>query len=186
MKMELCSPDRLKVVLRCEELHEKRLTYERLDYDNALTRRVLHELLDQARRLIGFDSTHSRVMIEALPLLDGGCVLYFTLLARLSPRPSSGGAAVRLYAFSSSDALMDACARLWREKRETISQSASYRLGKNYLLALTCPAGEADAVNGIVGEYGRLFGKGAASARFAAEHGIALAPENAVERLGAV
>ena len=53
-----------------------------------LTRRIIWELLDEANRRTGFDSSKGKLLIEAMPLLDGGCVLYLSLIHISSTRAS--------------------------------------------------------------------------------------------------
>lgn len=85
MKIELQNEDKIVVELTSLDLKTLDITYEDMDYSNIETRRVIWTLLDEARRVLGKDiSTTERMLIEALPSDDGGCVLYFTVL------PSSG------------------------------------------------------------------------------------------------
>lgn len=85
MKIELHNEDKIVVQLTSMDLKTLDITYEDMDYANIETRRVIWTLLDEARRVLGKDiSTTERMLIEALPSEDGGCVLYFTVL------PSSG------------------------------------------------------------------------------------------------
>ncbi|HZK21372.1 MAG TPA: adaptor protein MecA [Oscillospiraceae bacterium] len=85
MKIELQNEDKIVVELTKTDLKSLDITYEDMDYSNIETRRVIWTLLDEAKRVLGKDiSPAERMLIEALPLEDGGCVLYFTVL------PSSG------------------------------------------------------------------------------------------------
>ncbi len=85
MKIELQNGDKIVIELTSLDLKTLDITYEDMDYSNIETRRVIWTLLDEARRVLGKDiSTAERMLIEALPSDDGGCVLYFTVL------PSSG------------------------------------------------------------------------------------------------
>lgn len=85
MKIELQNEDKIVVELTRTDLKTLDITYEDMDYSNIETRRVIWTLLDEAKRVLGKDiSPAERMLIEALPLEDGGCVLYFTVL------PSSG------------------------------------------------------------------------------------------------
>ena len=52
-----------------------------MDYSNIETRRVIWTVLDEARRVLGKPlNTDGRLLIEASPLEDGGCILSFTSL----------------------------------------------------------------------------------------------------------
>lgn len=81
MKIELQNENKIVVELTSLDLETLDITYEDMDYSNIETRRVIWTLLDEARRVLDKDiSTTERMLIEALPSEDGGCVLYFTIL----------------------------------------------------------------------------------------------------------
>lgn len=85
MKIELQNEDKIVVELTSSDLKTLDITYEDMDYSNIETRRVIWTLLDEARRVLGKDiNTAERMLIEALPSDNGGCILYFTVL------PASG------------------------------------------------------------------------------------------------
>ncbi len=89
MKIELQNEDKIVVELSSHDLQTLDITYEDMDYANIETRRVIWTLLDEARRVLGKDiSTTERMLIEALPSEDGGCVLYFTVLPSAGREPN--------------------------------------------------------------------------------------------------
>ncbi len=89
MKIELQNEDKIVVELSSHDLKTLDITYEDMDYANIETRRVIWTLLDEARRVLGKDiSTTERMLIEALPSEDGGCVLYFTVLPSVGREPN--------------------------------------------------------------------------------------------------
>lgn len=72
--------NRICVRLTNEDMLELDITYEELDYSNIETRRVLWTLLDEARHKLGRNiHIAQKMLIEAMPADDGGCVIWFTV-----------------------------------------------------------------------------------------------------------
>ena len=56
------------------------ITYDEINYSNIETRRVIWTILDKARTVLGKDIDPSKQMIiETLPLKNGGCMIFFTV-----------------------------------------------------------------------------------------------------------
>lgn len=81
MKIESNGEEKITVALTTQDLCELDITYDEMDYSNIETRRVIWTILDEARRTLGKAiDTDGRLLIEALPSDDGGCILVFTSL----------------------------------------------------------------------------------------------------------
>ncbi len=81
MKIESNGDEKITVALSTQDMSELDITYEDMDYSNIETRRVIWTILDQARRTLGKPiDTEGKLLIEASPLEDGGCLLCFTAM----------------------------------------------------------------------------------------------------------
>ena len=81
MKINSPAENRITVDLTEQDMAELDITYEEMDYSTIETRRVIWTLLDEAGKALGKELDPSRRMIiEAIPKNEGGCVLNFTLL----------------------------------------------------------------------------------------------------------
>lgn len=80
MQCRLLNENGIEVRLSRDEMQAFDITYENLDYANTETRRVLWTVLDEAGSTLGCSIDLSgRLLIEARPDGDGGCILDFTL-----------------------------------------------------------------------------------------------------------
>ena len=81
MKINSTADDRITVDLTKQDMLELDITYEDMDYSTIETRRVIWTLLDEAEKVLGkeLDPTR-RMIIEAIPKSEGGCILNFTIL----------------------------------------------------------------------------------------------------------
>lgn len=81
MKINSTADDRITVDLTEQDMLELDITYEDMDYSTIETRRVIWTLLDEAGKVLGkeLDPTR-RMIIEAIPKSEGGCILNFTIL----------------------------------------------------------------------------------------------------------
>lgn len=90
--MNINSPaeDKIIVELTEQDMLGLDITYDEMDYSTTETRRVIWTLLDEAGKALGRELDPSRRMIiEAIPKSEGGCVLNFTLLdtaKRINPQ----------------------------------------------------------------------------------------------------
>lgn len=191
LKIELCGEDRLRITLNQADLEQLSISFEELDYGRMEIRRIIWELLDEANRRTGFDSSKGKLLIEAMPLLDGGCVLYFTILPReydQKNRPKKlhlrrlGGPYV--YEFQGADELMSVCSRLSREYPDAIPKSTVYQMDHSYRLVIYTREDTCKTCAPLLSEYGSPAGEGSAAAAFAAEHGKMLAEGDAVSQIG--
>lgn len=81
MKINSPAEDRIIVDLTEQDMLKLDITYEDMDYSTIETRRVIWTVLDEAGKILGRELDPSRRMIiEASPKNEGGCVLSFTIL----------------------------------------------------------------------------------------------------------
>ncbi|MBO5410219.1 MAG: adaptor protein MecA, partial [Clostridia bacterium] len=78
MNIQSPAEDKIIVDLTKQDMLELEITYEEMDYSTIETRRVIWTLLDEAGKALGreFDPSR-RMIIEAMPKNEGGCVLSF-------------------------------------------------------------------------------------------------------------
>ena len=77
--------NKLKLILTDEDLKKHHLCLEGLDYDNTETRRVLWQILDEAKQITGFDAAAERTLVQAYPGRKSGCEIYVTRLSAREP-----------------------------------------------------------------------------------------------------
>ena len=80
--MKINSPNKAKIIVELshEDMIELDITYEKMNYSNIETRRVIWTILDKARLELKRDIDPSgKLTIETIPLDKGGCVIFFTI-----------------------------------------------------------------------------------------------------------
>lgn len=115
----------LKVTLTREDMERMRLAFDDLDYANAETRRVIWNILDEAKRTLGFTASRERLYIQAFSDMHGGCELFV--------RRTEEAEKVSLYRFCTLQLLLLACARLANcgfaeESRAYLGEGGAYFL----------------------------------------------------------
>ncbi len=87
MKVEVQDDNCFVVELTEADMNELDITYENLDYANIETRRVLWTVLDEASQKLGRNINLSeKMLIEAMPSITGGCIIFFTALPKTDTR----------------------------------------------------------------------------------------------------
>ena len=144
MTIKLENPLRLRVALDQPELLEYGLTFERLDYEKDKTKQLLNALLIKATRTTDFRLYPGRLMIEAFPAQNGGCVIYFTI-SRERGRVFRRKSADEVFLFASSNDLLDAIKAAYISRAEHTS-SELYRFGDEWRLAVKGISRKAEAI----------------------------------------
>ena len=141
--MQISSPaeNRIVVELSAKDMQELDITYEDMDYSAIETRRVIWTVLDAAGKVLGRELDPSRKMIiEAMPLGTGGCILCFTLLetAIRAKRPTLIKQAANLVChFDSLDGLYNAVQGCAADAE--YMQSSLYENNGKYRLIISTP-----------------------------------------------
>ncbi|MBO7169591.1 MAG: adaptor protein MecA [Clostridia bacterium] len=125
MEIVRISEEKLKLTLCKEELEKYDLKPEELDYDKTETRRVIWQILDEAKRKTGFDAASDRALIEAYPGRRGGCEIYVTLLSEKKKSKGVRGR-IGIYRFTDAEHLFSLAAAMKAGGREY--ESALYRM----------------------------------------------------------
>lgn len=121
MNIELISPDKLRVVLTVGDLGRYELDYASISSDDPATKRLVSDILAQARSRIGFHFKNSKLLIEVVPGKNSGCVLYLTKMPCGTARNAGGQA------------------------QDT--QSGSYTAQNEYILSCSCLDDTIDAIS---------------------------------------
>ena len=128
MDLKLVNENKLKIVLTNEDMALMDITFEEMDYDeDVVTRRVLWEILDKAKRQTGFDVGSDKLYINVHSDKNGGCLIYVTKDAQKSVSHAHAHTYEKkyksklytgikkkrfLYMFDHSEGLIGACGRL--------------------------------------------------------------------------
>lgn len=81
MEMIMISDRKLKVMLSAEDLDTFGVNTEDLDYANTETKRMLWDILSQAKGSVGFQTDGHRVLFQIFPCRKGGCEIFVTKLS---------------------------------------------------------------------------------------------------------
>lgn len=169
VKCRMHKENGIEIELTAAELQSLDITYEKLDYANIETRRVLWTVLDEALGTLGREMDLSgRMLIEAQPVGDGGCILDFTVL------PDTGGKIKRrlikkeekaiLFETEDTDILTD----VLRLIRPCVSGKLFRQTGVYRLLLQPCTQ-QRERLLAVLTEFGDVREVGAAQAASVAE-----------------
>lgn len=172
--------DKLKLILTDGDLKKYSLKTERLDYDNTETRRVLWQILDEAKKETGFDAAAERTLVQAYPGRRGGCEIYVTRLIR----PTGCHGREEVYRFEDADSLFRAAEVALVRGDEY--ESTLYKSEEAYYLAITLPASvkeEPFSALSYLEEYAERI-RGSGTGAYIREHTECLIARKALKKLG--
>jgi adapter protein MecA 1/2 len=78
MNIEQLSPEKLRIVLSCDDLQKYNLDYISISSESAATKLLITDILIDAKNMAGFSAKNSKLIIEVLPDKRDGCILYLT------------------------------------------------------------------------------------------------------------
>lgn len=114
MEIIRISDTKLKVTLDYDDMTRYDLCAEQMDYDNTETRRVIWQILDEAKHRTGFNAAEDRILIQAYPGRKGGCEIYVTKLnpqAETASPPALRGR-ISLFVFRDAALLFTVCRKI--------------------------------------------------------------------------
>ena len=176
------------IELTCDDMKRLDITYEKLDYANIETRRILWTLLDEAKQCLGRDiRLTQKMLIEVIPDEGGGCSLYFTV----DDSGCHGNSRKKLLKYSGMKIVCQATdieniGRLAEilHKSEKISKSELYTDGEKYRLVISPKATACADMAMIAGEFCEICDS--FSVNHTAEHWKLLASPDAVGIMSAL
>ncbi len=192
-KMEhiLISPGKLKLMLTKSDLDRYQLDCDTIDEEGALTRQSFRELLDDVKRVSGFDAADDKVFIQFYPSRDGGAEIYITRLQQRRDRQYEGeDASIRILSvcsFESMQRLLEACAHM----SHALPHASSAWCGEGkYYLILEDQIACRDYLRGIrplekrrfIGDYGQII-LDQTAIHYVKEHCFCFCEKNAVKIL---
>lgn len=185
--MNINSPaeDKIIVDLTEQDMLELEITYEDMDYSTIETRRVIWTVLDEAGKVLGRELDPSRRMIiEAMPKSEGGCVLSFTILdgrkkylpkkQLLKKHPQN-----IICEFDSIESLYMAVENLPECEN---AESSLYENGGKYRLIIK-GSDDPSLIRNYFSEFGKAENACALACDFTKEHWRELIAENAISRI---
>ncbi len=183
MNIEAIESNQIIVDLNVNDMAELDITFDEMDYSNIETRRVIHIILDKARDALNRDiDPTSKLIVEAVPKLSGGCLLFFTILESSSIQKHlqiKKESRELTYEFSSLDNLLDLSKALGKD---VPFASQLYKYKNKYRLLIRPDIGFIRKKTLIL-QFGKLIGDSDYHALHTKEHWDIIIPQNAVEKL---
>jgi len=212
MELLRIGEEKLKIILTHEDLLSFEMEEADLDYTNTETKRMLWELLHQAKTAVGFFVDGHRVLVQLYPSKSGGCELFVTKLGALAcdcpeaPDPSEHSenkeddglyhfpkshtttakeGRLGAFCFETLDDLLCACRRLCQLRHKGKSYAYRSEDGHYYLFLDGLDATGYFSVDeySFLHEYGTAQAVSATEAMLS-EHGTLFCPSDAVTSLG--
>lgn len=182
MKIEVLDHKTVKVFLSAADMQNFSLTYEQMDYHDPATRKAISQILHQLRGETDLNIDSCKLLVEAFPQEEGGCILYINLIlpqAEKSERNSFDTPLI--FRLETIDSVAGVSKRLVSKYSHLLIHSSLYILEGNYFLLLYTYCRREHTIISVLEEYGTLFGKGAILSAFVQEHGQQILEKDAIE-----
>ena len=190
MEIIRISDTKLKVTLDDDDMDRYDLCAEQMDYDNTETRKVLWQILDEAKHRTGFNAAEDRVLIQAYPGRKGGCEIYVTKLGSHadSSAPSALRGRISLFVFRDAALLFTVCRKIAESGRkyesalyEEATAGVFWLLVREHLQNSIMSNGKLSPLS-FVEEYAERR-QGSEEIAYMKEHGVCLLAHEAIESL---
>lgn len=184
MKINSPAEDKIIVDLSKNDMLELDITYEDMDYSTIETRRVIWTVLDEAGKILGRELDPSRRMIiEATPKNEGGCILSFTILdGRKKQFPQKHLLKKQSESIICDFENLDDLFRVAEEINRFCcdSQSSLFESNGTYRLILSCSS---EIMKSMLSEFCKIRSCSKLVCDYTKEHWRTLAAQNAVKTL---
>ena len=178
MEIKRTSRHSLSIYLLASDLEELGITYESMDQRSPHTRLAIQQLLETALAQTGFDPQGHKLLIEAYPVEEDGCLLFFTLSDLIHKEERVRSAEPTLFLFSSFGQLCQACHKLTERP-----PSALYWQDHQYILALSLKEEQLPVIKKLFHSLGQISADSTLLLAEVQEHNSCLLPERAIEQL---
>lgn len=202
MKIEKISDNIIKVTISLNDLEERNIDLNSLNYNSPAAQELFWDMMEQAESQFGFSVSDSQLIIEPVPDSDEGFIITITRLdddsdfesihkyiknrfkkseIRTKRRGRRLLSTIVIYAFSSFEHLCELC-----EKISPIysGDSTLYKLKDTYYLLLTrnsFTVADSKMFEILLGEYGRRVHNAAFFEGYLNEYGVKIAESNAID-----
>lgn len=78
MELIVINSEKMKIILDKDDMKKLNISAEDLDYGKTETKRILWNILSQAKDSEGFDTDNSKLYVQVFPSADGGCEMFVT------------------------------------------------------------------------------------------------------------
>lgn len=190
MKMKILDPAHLLVILSSDETNSLGLSHYNsltasMQWNSIYYRAIASRIFSSACAECAdeeFNPQGKKISLRAVSTRSGGTALIFTAenhhrIYRIKSNPQ-----ILVYSFFSAEDVLSAASLLF--KKELTLKSSLYKWNNYWKFMLQVPYKSRPTVTAIVGEFGKLCGKGEGAANYVTEHGRCLCSGNAIVILG--
>ena len=168
MQIDMLAGNTVKITLTPSDMTGYNISYEDISGKSRDTKLMLSKLIAAIREKNQIDLSGERLLVEAFPKNDGGCMLYISCLGSASKQTPSAktqkpAKTRREYYIAQSDSLDDVAALcITLKKRGANLQSSLYHCavsGKSVYRLCLCAAKIPPEIKGITAEFMQPLGK---------------------------
>lgn len=184
MTIEKIDARRVRIALTAQDMQALGITQAALSLGGEMLSSALTRLLTLASEQEKFDCPRRRLLIEAYPAAEGGCVLYVTGMS--GPRRfrryrlKNQGIIPYLVRFDSAQALIDGCRAVFHRMSHRIFQSSLY-YQSGFVLCVRTLDMPPSRVLTLLGEFSHPLGRGPLFERMFAEHARLIREQDAID-----
>ncbi len=204
MRIERINENKLRVFVSLEDLEDRDIQLDGLNYDTPETQKLFWELMEQAETELGFDTIATNLCVEAMTDASEGFIITITRMDEegefesiqkfIKGRYKKKDLVVRkkaavlvstvsIYGFSDYDAMSDACMHIQPYHR---GSSAAWRCCDQYYLVFYGMDAQQNGYKrflDILSEYGKVVENTSFFEGYLNEYGIKLIASDAVDLL---
>jgi negative regulator of genetic competence, sporulation and motility len=171
MRIENLSENSFYILLSEEDMNELGISFDRLDYSNIETRRVIWTLLEEARNILNRDIDPRGEMLIEVSKINFGCKIEFTLgksekTGRLKIKKESPFLNAFFKDFSSLCAFFEQC-----RPTDFANETSLYKYKSGYALTLSPKPGFKSRLRLNLGEYAFILSDSPIVSSSLSEHG---------------
>lgn len=152
MTFEMLNDSVILVELSLEEMKKYHITYETLDCDSQFTQSAIQSILNIIKASDKFNMS-DKILVEALPVYDGGCFFIFTFTQKKKVRyKMKRYNDYTVFKTDNLDNLLDFVSALKKQYRKNLEYDI-YKLDKSFYMQIP---ENSPKLNAVMGEFGQI------------------------------
>lgn len=188
MKFEKLTDKKIRIILSLEDMQLNNISIDNIISNSASSQKLLHDIINEAEKKIGFDPGESKLLVEAIQSLNNECIFTITKLPekKIISRNRSN---IFIFKFESFDDFINLCSFLKNSNYLNLKDfsknfSLTYYNGTYYLQALEVNYYSVllDYLKLLFSEFGKDVSCNTEIPGFLSEYGKVLFSKNAINK----
>ena len=186
LNIEIIDKYIIKITLSLKDMQNYGVNYEKINYNDKKTRQLIVSLLYKVKKTTNIDISKSKILIEAFPTEENGCILYLNIINNESINNilNDNSKKPLIIKFKHIQDFKNMCKILINKHYiKKILKNTLLQINNYFILIIYSDDEQLSKISPICFEYGNIIGYGELNKKIIEEHCDLIIKNNAIETI---